>query len=397
MLIILNTYPGGTAMWREIGQYVVLALAGLVCLSLLVMLLAILRTYLFKHTPDRLRNSRGAVRRWALTSLVLAAALVAGGLVLAPRTTTLDLAAAPAGPVTRAAVPQPTPTPAPKPTPAPVAAPAPAPSPAFGWSHLVGQVLRPLTAGLGRVPEPSPLAKPAIPRGPAAKPIPSPAPKPVPSIKTGPSAPSAGPRPRAPATGPAVTVGWPALLARLKTPGSEPALPPRPRVALPSTSVEPEPRPGPTPPAKPAPPTPAPPAAKTKPSGPPASGVTAPQTSAGPPPPRTKPAPPPAVKPQSKTEPPPASSQRCWALVTDSFRRKHNAQYTARLRRKLGLRMHPVIQVKVRGRSWYRVVLGCFATRQAARRYGNRLHKNGETRDRPQVISVPNVKPRGGR
>jgi len=104
------------------------------------------------------------------------------------------------------------------------------------------------------------------------------------------------------------------------------------------------------------------------------------------------------VKPPAKpkTEPPPAAAKRCWALVTDSFRRKQNAQYTARLRRKLGLRGHPVTRVKVRGRWWYRVVLGCFATREAARRYGDRLHKNGETRDRPQVISLRNVQRRGG-
>ncbi|MBU1740121.1 MAG: hypothetical protein KKC37_01160, partial [Proteobacteria bacterium] len=138
-------------MWREIVQYVVLALAGLVPLSLLVMLFAILRTYLFRHSPVRLKIRRRAVRRWALTSLVLAGALVAGGLVLVPRTTTLDLAAAPPRPVTRAAVPAPTPPPA------PVAA----PTPARDWPHLVGLVLRPLSAVLGQVPDPSRLAKPA--------------------------------------------------------------------------------------------------------------------------------------------------------------------------------------------------------------------------------------------
>ncbi|MBU0517071.1 MAG: SPOR domain-containing protein, partial [Proteobacteria bacterium] len=153
-------------------------------------------------------------------------------------------------------------------------------------------------------------------------------------------------------------------------------------VVLPSTSVVSVPRPSQVPPA-----------AKTKPGGPPTSGVTPPLTSAGPqPPPR------PAVKPppEPKIAKPPAAPKRCWALVTDSFRRKQNAEYTARLRRKLGLMIHPVTRVRVRGRWWYRVILGCFASREAARRYGDRLHKNGETRDRPQVISVRNVKRRGG-
>ncbi len=351
-------------MWRSILPYVVLALIGLASLSLLVMLFSILRAFVFKHLPKALARRRRSIYVWAFTSLVLIAALVASGFVMIPRTTRLNL------------------VPARPPESAGPARPAPARmSPGRLWSQLVGDFV-PFPSGT-RTHLP---AEPRTGMAPAR-----PAPPPV-----QPPAPPAAKKPAPAMAAPGPGTGWTQLLAGLTLPRPEPTttpLPP-PKVVLPSTA--PETQPLQVPPPKPSAATPARP---TPPPGPRSTPPTVVQTPA-----RVRPAP---ARPQVKpTSPPPArpaaeprptrTPKHCWALSTDSFRSRERALSALRQRRKLGLKPFPLTRVRVKGKWWYRVIVGCFSTRQAAQRYARRLHKNGLTRDVPQVLRRPNPEARGG-
>jgi hypothetical protein len=359
-------------MWRPILPYVVLALMGLASLSLLIMLVAIFRTFGLKHSSEALRRRRRSVSLWAFNSLVLIAALVAGGLLMVPRTTRLDLV--PTHPVVPA-----------RPTPAVM-------SPARLWSLLVGDFI-PYPAVTAPV-----MAEPRT-QTPPARPAPPP---PPPAVKK--TTPPAVKNTAPPVAAPGLGLGWTELLAGLTLPRPQPATTPPepPKVVLPSTDPEAPPVQVPPPPtAAPATPTPA---APTPPSArpilPPGPRSTPPTVGVAPAAPRLAPtAPRPEVKP---TPPPPAAGmkphrvpKRCWALSTDSFRTRDRAIYTLRQRRKLGLKPHPISRVRVKGKLWYRVIVGCFSTRQAAQRYARRLHKNGLTRDQAQVLLRPNPEARG--
>jgi hypothetical protein len=363
-------------MWRSILPYVVLALIGLVSISLLVMLFSIFRAFVLKNLPDRLPGRRRSVYVWAFNSLVLITALVASGFVMIPRTNKLDLSRA---------------------RPVPVRPVLDRPSAGRLWTQLVGGFV-PVPADI-TVPPPIRIEPTATPIRTAPR-VPVP-PRPTPPVVKKTTPPAAAPRP---------VVGWIELLAGAvpktpesmvatapppspspRAPASPPSAPAPAPAPVPLPSTDPRPAPIKVPPPQPAPsPTVGP--GSTPPSVGPAKPEPKPAAMAPRPPASPAPAPArPVVKP-----PPRQTPKRCWALRTDSFRSRDRAVYTLRRRRKLGLRPHPIARVKVRGKWWYRVIVGCFSTRLAALRYARRLHKNGITQYQPGVMLMPNAKPRGG-